>query len=191
MDKIKWKEIYLRLYAYTDQLLKNLSWFRKNSDSFLKGKQVEDYVCDAIEKYLAAPEKFDENTGKTLLNYLKYHIVRSLVSNDINSAENKKSVNIINYTCNDNDDESFNEYILPVVAATFDEDMDYQKIILEIENSLDNDFIAKLIFQEVRLHGMPRRDFIKNHKIGERDFDNGMKRLKTILKNIAKQYDYE
>ncbi|WP_312991397.1 hypothetical protein [Chryseobacterium flavum] len=191
MDKIKWEEIYLRLYAYTDQLLKNLSWFRKNSDSFIKGKQVEDYVCDAIEKYLSEPEKFDENTGRSLLNYLKYHVVRSLVSNDINSAENTKTVDFINYTCNDNDDESYSEYILPVIAATFDEDIDYQRIILEIENSLNDDAIAKLIFQEVRLNGIPRRDFIKKHKIEEKDFDNGMKRLKTILKNIAKQYDYE
>ncbi len=191
MNNIDWKEIYIKLYAYTDQLLKNLSWYRKNSDSFIKGKQVEDYVCDAIEKYLSAPEKFNPDVGRSLLNYLKYHIVRSLVSNDINSIENKSSVEFSKYNTNENEEELINEYILPIVSATFDEEIDYKKIILEIEANLNDDPIGKLIFQEVKLKGIKRRDFIREYKVREQDFDNAMKRLKTILKNIAKEYDYE
>lgn len=193
MDAIKWDEVYLKLYAYTDQLVKNLSWFRGQTDSFLKGKQVEDYVCEAIEKYLAAPEKFNPDKGRSLTNYLKLHIIRTLVFNDVKSVENQNTSDVLSHTW-DSDDESaelYFEKILPGVASTFDENIDYKKVMGEIMEELENDEMAKLIFNEVRVNGMARREFIKEHQVSEKDFDNAMKRLKTVLKNIAKQYDYE
>jgi hypothetical protein len=189
MESIKWEELYLKLYAYTDQLLKKSSRFKKKTNSFLKDKQVEDYVCDSIEKYLSAPGKFDVNSGRSLLNYLKFHIIRSLVSNDFNSAENQLTI-ALPYM-NENDDNWFVNMILPNISATFDENIDYEKIMEEIYENLHGDKIAKLIFNEVRVNGIPRIEFIKEYKISEKDFDNGMKRLKTVLKNIIKLYDYE
>jgi hypothetical protein len=61
----------------------------------------------------------------------------------------------------------------------------------EIEEKLADDELAKLIFSEVRRNGFERKDVIKNHQVSEKEFDNGMKRLNRVLKNIAKEYNYE
>src|ERR1700744_6202794 len=105
MEAIKWEDIYVQLYAYTDHLLKAYSWFRKDADSYLKGKQVHDYINDAIEKYLLEPEKYDPSSGRSLVTYLKWHIIRTSVGNDVRSQENKTS-SIIEFGRNyeDNDD---------------------------------------------------------------------------------------
>jgi len=60
MEPINWEDIYVQLYAYTDKLLKAYTWFRKDqTDSYLKGKQIHDYVAGAIENFLREPDKYD------------------------------------------------------------------------------------------------------------------------------------
>lgn len=194
METINWNDLYIQLYAYTDQLLKNYTWFRKRkTDSYLKGKQIHDYIADAIEKYLLEPEKYDATSGRSILTYLKWHIIRTTIGNDVRSAENKTTVDTLSgpHSDDDNDDKSYIDKFLPFISAHFDDEIDYKTIIKEIERELENDVTAKLIFEEVRCNGNDRRDVIKEHKISEKDFDNGMKRLKTVLKNIAKQFNYE
>jgi len=194
MEPINWEDIYVQLYAYTDQLLKAYSWFRKGkTDSYLKGKQVHDYVAEAIEKYLRAPEKYDPSSGRSLVTYLKWHIIRSSVGNDVRSPENVTSSTLLSADDSVDDDDHFCniEAFLPFVAASFDQQADYKKILTDIEHELQDDEMAKLIFEEVRCNGMDRRDVIKKHEVTDKDFDNGMKRMKTILKKIAKRYSYE
>src|SRR5665213_911546 len=109
MDAINWDDLYLQLYAYTDHLLKARSWFRKDkTDSYLKGKQVHDYIQDAIEKYLLEPEKYDPSSGRSLVTYLKWHIIRSAVGNDVRSPENQTSSDILSSDSTEsNDEDSF------------------------------------------------------------------------------------
>lgn len=192
MDTIKWNDVYLQLYAYTDQLLKASPWFKKGeTDSYLKGKQVHDYIADAIEKHLKAPEKYDPSSGRSLVNYLKIHIIRSLVGNDVKSEENKTSSDILSIEQTDDENEHFVnvEALLPFASALFDQEIDYKNILKEIENELEDDDIAKLIFREVRCNGLNRRDVLEEQNMKESEYDNGMKRLRTVLKNIAKKYD--
>jgi len=194
MEPIIWEDIYVQLYAYTDQLLKAYSWFRKGkTDSYLKGKQIHDYVAEAIEKYLRSPEKYDPSSGRSLVTYLKWHIIRSSVGNDVRSLENMTSSTLISDNDSSDDDDHFCniEAFLPFVAGSFDQEADYKKILTDIENELQDDAMAKLIFEEVRCNDMDRRDVIKKYEVTDKDFDNGMKRMKTVLKRIAKRYSYE
>jgi DNA-directed RNA polymerase specialized sigma24 family protein len=194
MEPIDWEVIYVQLYAYADQLLKAYSWFRKDkTDSYLKGKQAHDYVAEAIEKYLRSPEKYDPSSGRSLVTYLKWHIIRSSVGNDVRSPENKTSSTLLSDADQDDDNDLFSniEAFLPFVKASFDENVDYKKILKEIENELQDDEMTKLIFEEIRCNGMDRRDVIKKYELSSNDFDNGMKRMKTVLRKIAKQYSYE
>jgi hypothetical protein len=194
MDEINWDDLYLQLYAYTDQLLKSYSWFRKGkTDSFLKGKQPYDYIADAIEKYLLEPEKYDSSSGRSLLNYLKWHIIRTAVGNDVRSSENKSTIELASKNDpNSEREENLDvESLFPFIAANFDDEIDYKHLMKEIEEKLADDELSKLIFSEVRRKGFDRKDVIKNHKVSEKEFDNGMKRLNRILKNIAKEYNYE
>lgn len=191
MEPIDWEEIYIQLFAYTDQLLKTYSWFRKDKpDSYLKGKQIEDYVQDAIEKYLLEPEKYDPSSGRSLVTYLKWHIIRSSVGNDARSPENKTSMPVLSGDNSADDDDPFCniESFLPFVKPAFDENIDYKEILKQIHNDLQGDEMAQIIFEEVRCRGMDRREVIKKHSIEDKDFDNGMKRMNRVLKKVAQKY---
>ncbi|MEI6265822.1 MAG: hypothetical protein WCP74_12005 [Sphingobacteriia bacterium] len=192
MEQPNWENIYVKLYAYADQLLKAHSWFRgKGTNSFLQGKQPHDYVAQAIESYLSSPEKYDPSSGRSLCNYLKYHIIRRLISNDAKSLENRSTIQGIDDFQSNNDSEnnlSNLESILPIFETFFDQEIDYNHILNEVKKQLKNDSITSLIFDEVRCKGLNRRELIKEHKLQDSEFDNAMKRLNRILKEIAKKY---
>lgn len=192
MDAINWDDLYLQLYAYTDQLLKARSWFRKDkTDSYLKGKQVHDYIQDAIEKYLLEPEKYDPSSGRSLVTYLKWHIIRSAIGNDVRSPENQTSSDILSSDSSEGDEDSFKniDALLPFVAAYFGDELDYKNIVKDAEEELQQDDIAMTIFKEVRCQNVDRRVVIQQYNMKESEFDNGMKRLKTVLKRVAKKYE--
>ncbi len=192
MDSINWDDLYLQLYAYTDHLLKARSWFRKDkTDSYLKGKQVHDYIQDAFEKYLLEPEKYDPSSGRSLVTYLKWHIIRSAVGNDVRSPENQTSSDILSSDGVEDEEDSFKniDALLPFVAAYFGDELDYKDIVKDVEEELEQDEIAKIIFKEVRCQNVDRRVVIRQYKMKESEFDNGMKRLKTVLKRVAKKYE--
>ncbi|AZI24163.1 hypothetical protein EA772_01925 [Pedobacter sp. G11] len=190
MDTINWDELYLQLFAYTDSLLKANTWFRKGKiDSFLEGKQVHDYVSAAIEKFLSEPYKYDP-AKRSLVGYLKVHIIRSLVSNDVNKAENKTTSDL-DFINNDEDGDELNimEALLPYVDAYFDQQIDHDKILNDIKEEIKSDEIVKKIFEAHCQNGLLRREILMEYNMDANAFDNGMKRLKTVLKKTAKKYD--
>lgn len=59
-EEPNWESIILILHAHTRRLLQGKTWFRgKNPASYLKGKEIDDYVFDAIGRYLENPQKYD------------------------------------------------------------------------------------------------------------------------------------
>lgn len=192
---IDWEEIYLSLYAYTYKLVKGHRWFRgKKTASYVAGNTVEDYVYEAIGRYLENPEKYDPASG-TLLNYLKLNLIRSLVSNDVRSAENKVTSNVFAIADEKGeegeDSGSYLDSVLPYAEAFFDEQVDYESIMKEIEREIAGKPILENIYLGVRSYGMERREVIKEFRMTESDYDNGIRRLTTILNNIAKKYNVE
>lgn len=192
-DSIKWEEIYPSLYAFTYKLVKDLEWFRgEKTKTFVSGKTVDDYVGEAICRYLENPKKYNPDSG-TFLNYLKLNLIRSLVSNDVRLEENKVTANIF-ATADEKidegeDSESYLDSILPYAEALFDEQIDYEKIMKEIEVEIEGDAIVESIFLGVRLYGMKRREVINELSITPSEYDNGMRRLTTILNKVAKKYN--
>lgn len=192
MEILDWDDIYVQLYTYTDHLLKAKKWFRKDgSDSYLKGKQVHDYISEAIEKHLRRPEKYDNTSNRSLVNYLKLHIILTLVGNDARSPENYKTDDIFSATMKDNEEEDtqFNlDVFLPFAGAFFDQEIDYQEIISHVKSELSTDEICNKIFEGI-CNRLKRRESIEEHFLTEKQFDNGMKRLNTILEKTAVKYD--
>jgi DNA-directed RNA polymerase specialized sigma24 family protein len=187
-DNIKWEEVLLRLTAFTDSLVSRLTWFRgKKVESFLKGKQVEDYVQEAILRYLNNPEKYDSAKG-TLVDYLCLNIIRSLVSNDVNSSENKttKLLSSFQVLSRDGVTLTYEDALLPHVEALFDEAIDHNALLSKIETNVKGDVVVENIFLGICL-GNKRREVIKEFGMSEKEFDNGMRRLKTILSNSAQE----
>lgn len=193
INVINWEEIILSLQSYTRLLVSNKKWFRGGkTKTFLAGKEIEDYIYEAIAKFLQNPEKFDSSKG-TLINYLKYNIIRSLVSNDLASSENQTSKDIYTIVDKmDKEDENSNSYldsILPYAEVYFDQEIDYNEIMASIENKVKGDKILEEIFLGYCCDGSKRREVIEEFGMSENDYDNGMRRLKTILKEIITNYN--
>lgn len=193
INVIDWKEIILNLQSYTRLLVSNKKWFRgEKTKTFIAGKEIEDYIYDAIAKYLQNPEKFDSSKG-TLINYLKYNLIRSLVSNDLVSSENQLSKDI--YTIVDKmekEDENSSSYldsILPYAEVYYDQEIDYNEIMASIENKVKGDKILEEIFLGYCCDNSKRREVIEEFGMSENEYDNGMRRLKTIFKEIISKYN--
>jgi hypothetical protein len=205
-NDIDWEEITLRLQAFTHSLVSKRKWFRKShiikkdsknegefkkESTYLKGKEVNDYVNEAIARYLKNPEKHDPQNG-SLVDYLNLNIIRSLVINDLVSSENKTSKDL-SYPVNLEDDEAdsgaYLDRMLPFSETYFDEEIDFDTILGFIESEVKGDTIAEEIFFGVCINGLKRREVIKEFNRSENDFDNGMRRLKTILQKAAKKFD--
>lgn len=192
MEILDWEDIYVQLYAYSDQLLKAKTWFRKGGvDSYLKGKQVHDYISEAIERYLRNPEKYDLKFNRSLVNYLKQHIIRTLVGNDVSSVEDKISDDILSSTNDDSDkDDTYSnlDALLPYVDVFFNQDIDYHIAYFYVRSQLSNDEIALSIFDEL-CEGLKRRDTIETRSMSDAAYDNGVKRLHKVLKRTVAKYD--
>lgn len=179
---IDWEEIILRLVAFTRSLAKGKPWFRGGkTDSFLMGKEAEDYAFAAIEKYLKEPEKFDASKGE-LVDYLQYNLVRSLVGNDLRKKENLLSKDVFAHS--DDDDEENGIYldrILPHVEALFPDDIDYNAIKEYIEKEIQGDDDAENIFLGLYSFGLKPREVMQEFNMAAPEYNNGMRRLKTVL----------
>ncbi len=187
----EWRDIYIRLYAYTDYLLKSYSWFRRGMpNTFLKGKETNDYVMEAITTYLKNPEQYD-STKRELIGYLSKHIVRTLVGNDARSEENKTSIGSITFNHYSSEKGGYDqiEEALPFVQPYFGEEIDFQRIISEIRTALINDADAKALFELVSINGCLRREIIEQKGWTSEKYDSSMKRLKRIAIAVARKYN--
>ena len=206
-NSVDWEEVILRLQSYTRSLVSKKGWYRissivkidpknegknKYESTYIKGKEVDDYVYEAIEKYLGNIEKHDPQKG-SLIDYLKYSVIRSLVSNDLVSSENRTSKDVFahsnNLEDNEKDNGSYLDSILPYAHAYFDIEIDYTEIMNYVQGEIKGDEILEEIFLGICLNGLKRRDVIEEFNLSEKDFDNGMRRLKTILSRTAKKFD--
>lgn len=188
---IDWEDLYLRLYAFTDNLLRSKKWFRQGKPNFyLEGKEVHDYVSAAIEEYLYCPEKYDSTKG-TLINYLKYYLIRSFISNDVRSSENRSTSDVFraNPIGGSDDNPDYLDLVLPHLMVYFEEELDYEIIMSRIQNEIKDDKIAEEIFLGICCESLSRREVIKEFGMSERDYDNGRRRLDTIFKKIVEEFN--
>jgi hypothetical protein len=184
-DDIDWEDILPKLFAFTHKLLGSLTWFRgKQSDSFLKGKEVHDYVYEAIERFLQNPENFKPEKGRSLENYLKLHVIRRLVSNDVVSEENKTSQPVIQQD-HDDDSEEYLVDIYPSIQTTFDLRIDYDSVMEYISEQIKGDPIVENIFLGICHFGLKRGEIITEFEMGSAEYDNGIRRLNTVLRTAA------
>lgn len=189
---IDWEEIIVRLTAFTRSWTRGKPWFRgETATTFLMGKEVEDYVFAAIGKYLEEPEKFDPDKGE-LLEYLKYNLVRSFVANDLRKKENNQTDDIFAEDKEEGDVEtssSYSERVLPYTAALFPDDIDYNAIKEYIEKEVQDDADAENIFLGIYTYGMKRREVIEEFTMTAVVFDNGMRRLTTVINRAASHFN--
>ncbi|UAY51293.1 hypothetical protein [Ferruginibacter albus] len=184
-NSIDWEDVIVRLEAFTRSFLKKQHWFHGGGiNSFLKGKEMRDYVYEGIGRFLKNPEKYDSSKGD-LVSYLKWNLIRSLVSNDATSDENLKSKDIFRYENEDCDGTPYLDRILPYIEPMFSDELDYNLIKEYIEEKIKGDKIVEEIFLGVYSGGMKRKEIISEFKMTENDYDNGNRRLQTVIREAT------
>jgi hypothetical protein len=190
ISESEWRNLYGQLYAFTDFLIKHTPWFRKGgSSSYIQGKTADDYVMEAVTRYLEHPEKYD-GTKRGLDGYLKCHIIRTLVGNDARSKENSITTEWSQQS-GDGRGDGLYEYVdevLPSVYPFFDDEIDYQNIIEDLRKAIAHDKCCRTIFEGVCVCGKPRREIIAENGWSDEAFDNGMKRLNRARVKVGKKY---
>jgi len=191
--EIDWESVILRLQAFTRSFVKNKGWFRRTTpNDLLKGKQIDDYVYEAITRYLENPDKHRPESGD-LVDWLKYNVIRSLISNDLVSAENRRSSDLtgVILAADENDEaESYRDARLPYLEAVFDQNIDYDAVMKHVQAAVSKDERVEDIFLGYG-DEMKRSEIISTFGMTPEEFDNANRRLKTILKNTALTFDLE
>jgi len=185
-----WDDLIVTLNAFARSFAKRYSWFRSGKNTtLLMGKEIEDYVYEAIGRYLEAPEKFDPSRGD-IIAFLKYNILRSLISNDANKDENKYTEDVYHrFDDDDDDDSNYLDRMLPYTLAAFPEQIDYQAINKYILNLINEDEVLENIYLGLYQSGMKRREIIKEFNMNEKDYNNGVRQLDTIIRSASKFFN--
>jgi hypothetical protein len=182
IDEVNWEDLLPKLLAYASYTINGLTWFRsKELNSYLKGKQLEDYVYEAINEILLNPAKFDPTKGMSFETYLKKYVLRHLIFNDNNSKEQKSTRDFI---LKNEEEGTLSETLLPYIEATFDEQIDFDEVMRFITERVGEDKIVEEIFMGVS-ENMKRREIIAEFGMNPSEYNNGIRRLDTILKTAA------
>lgn len=192
-EPVDWEEVILKLQVFARSCVEGKGWFRGGkTKTYLSGKEINEYVMGAIEGYLWNPQKFDPAKG-SLIDYLNYSIVRRLVSNDLVSKENRITQDVYSVADNLEEDEddrgSYLDRTLPYTGAYFDQEIDYNEIMGFIEEEIKGKVIEENIFLAVYSYGMKRCEVIAEFNMTEAEYDNGIRRLKTVFAAAATKYD--
>lgn len=181
LTESEWGEQYTRLCAFARKLLSKLGCFSTSGRNvFLAGKEPHDYAMQAIEMHLRHPEKYDPNSGRSLDNYLKLHLVRSVVWKDTKSAENRTTQHLPVKQEEDGDGELI-EALLPWVEENLDQNLDYENFSSFIEERLIGDSDAEIVYLGLYHFGQKRKDIIKENSMTESTYNNAVRRLDTII----------
>lgn len=187
-----WEPIIDALQTYTRLLVRSKRWFRgKQTEVYLKGKEINDYVYEAIGRFLRSPEKFDPEKG-TLIDYLQLNLIRGLVANDTTKAENKTTVDVFGLAdqLNDanEDGSSYLDAVLPYAEAFFDQEVDHATVITQLEARVKDDLDVEKLFYGFSL-GMDRGDILNEFNMTDKEYMNAFRRYKTVKKHLISEFD--
>ncbi len=194
IDDIDWEDVLLRLHAFTRSWVTSKYWPRgPGTTVFHAGKNIDDYVYEAIGRFLKEPHKFNARKGE-LVDYLSWNIVRSLVGKDVRLEENKTNTDVVTFIDDSEDTEqvstNYIDRIFPIAEGYFGQQIDHDKILAYIENKIQGNTILEEIFLG-RYDGMKRREIIEQCQMSGPEYDNGIKRLTTILNKVREELNLE
>jgi len=183
-----WEDMLPKLIAFTRKYTSDRNWFRGGgTPTFLAGKEVEDYVYEAITRYLEDKSKYKKTKG-TLMAFLKLNVIRSMVANDLRKSENKLTDDVFGLSFRgdegDGNELSYEEVILPCTEPLFVDDVDYHNVKDYINEQIKGDTAAENIFLGYE-YSLKRREIIEEFEMSDSDYDNGFRRLKTAISNAS------
>jgi len=179
-DKVEWEKVIPVLMAFAYSLLGNKKFTNRRE------QLAYDFAMETITKYLENKDKFDPSRNPDLINYLKYNILRQLISNFENSASVRKRV-VLEKT--DDDKEYNNEYSLDHLYNEdkyIENNIDEKIFVQKMERKLKGKADLKEVFDLLYYKDSKRAEICRDLNIQLSEFDNRYRRLKRLLDNEMK-----
>lgn len=171
-DNIAWEKVIKVLMAYSYVLIgdENLSMAKSRTEL------AYDFSMEAITRYLKEPHKFDPSRNPDLIKYLKYNLVRQLISNAKNSGF---------YRYGKSPSTPEEDYYHTLKSEfKLDEKIDVKRIVGIVEEKLTNDVELLPIFKGRYYQESKRSEICDDLDISLKEYDNRMKRLKRLVKKV-------
>ena len=189
------RRLLKRLYAYSRGVFNKLY----KDDPNWKGKSFEDYVNDAVLKHLDDKDSYDAKKGP-LEYHLKYHLIKQALTNDLPPAVKKAYAQ---YRKLNDEEKSMSQQRTITEPAQIDPDdlatvsialnnIESAELLKEIESEINGDAVVEQIYLAVvydKYEFSERAEICKDFDISLDDFDNGKRRLMTVLKRVFKKLD--
>lgn len=185
-DCIRKKEVFSDLLkvlmVYAHSIIGNSSLKLKKSKSDL----AYDLAMEAITRYLENPTDFDPERNPNLVWYLKFSILKRLVSNL------KKSKGMQNELLYENDD-STGIKVMNSFAKSNDihSSIDLSNIIDLINKEISNTPDLLELFELRFIKDYTRAETIQELKITAGEYNNRIRRLDTVRRRVLKSYETE
>lgn len=175
---------------YSPQVFeKLLSVLMAYSYSLLEGynvrydKSIEelsyDFSMEAIKKHLEDPNVFNPKKNNDLVNFLKYYILKRLISNSKKLGTNKNELLYDN-------DSTIHRQVLNHQTNEIDiySDIDYKLVTSQIEVKLRSKPLLLDVFKLRILEDSKRSEVCKDLNISLSEYNNRIRRLKTIISKV-------
>lgn len=174
------------LYSFSDGLFRRLFKTEVNS----KGKSAKDYVNDALVKHLLGKDKYDPARGP-LDHHLKKNVIMQAQFNDLRKhLKNKMESISVDGGLGEDEALVLDEYRLGKTVPALEES-DMKVIFSTIEESIKDDPVVEGIYLAVFYdiyEISDRKEICQACNLQENEFDNGKRRLKTVLNSVYRKY---
>lgn len=174
-DSIKEKDVFSNLLkvlmAYAIKLIGD-STLRLSKN---KADLAYDFSMEAIKRYIENPSKFDSSRNPDLVWYLKYNILRRLISNHKTLDGQKREVLYDNHDVNGIKVENASAEIFDI-HNRIDLQHTLDKIRLEVR--CDKDLLS--VFELRYVEDYKPAEVMDKLQITDRDYNNKIRRVDTI-----------
>ncbi len=172
------KDLLKVLMTFAYKLIGNCSLrLEKNRDEL-----AYDFSMECIKRYLEKPSEFDPSRNSDLVNYLKFNILRRLISN-FKELKSQKIEFLY-----ENDDligiEVLSSY-LP--ELDLHESIDLREVVKSIKKEIEDSPELIQIFKLRYLKDYSRSETIEALQISENEYNNRIRRLDTVRKNVVRK----
>lgn len=174
-ENIDWGKLIKVLMAYAYVLIGDNTEMNKSRDEL-----AYDYAMGAITKYLNNKAKFDPSRNPDLVAFLKYNYLRQIISNNKLNGRYKYE-----NTYEDVQDNSSISKEFFIKEYHWNEQIDINTIVSKIEEALATDDELLQLFNSRYYNDSKRSEICNDLDISLKEYDNRMKRLRRIVKNIT------
>ena len=174
-DQVEWEKVIPVLMAFAYSLLGNKQFTNR------RYQLAYDFALEAITKYLENKENFNPQRNPDLVNYLKYYLVRQLISNFKESAGIKRRIVLKSLKDEEKGEYEYSIDQLIKKDNLIEKNVDLNILLANVNKKLKNKTEENEIFTLLFYKGLKRSEICKKLNIPQKEYDNRSRRMKRLL----------